>query len=607
MQVEHVDPAFDSSTNVNDPKIATLRNQLIFWLKVIAVKMVAMRKLGRISQLLYPFVRKALGAISNESQADAKELTRLCAKADLLDQLAEYLQNEETTQEGQESTEKSLSETTLKQIEEQEITEEMVEACVAQGAGIATPEALRAELGDSAFCLQSLILAGLKNVAVTSNRAIVMGEPSRQKLVFTAGALEDRINGLSKRKHADKELRKELEPQLAELQARIEEWRSKELAAIDLIVNALAVLQEAGANLEQLGDAMLAVGQAAKLAYELAEFGAVHTFGDPTPAPVRINPLAGECVAFCGDDFEILAQLLEIAEFYNVNVWTYGSAMAAHMYPQLAKSRRLVGHLSSPRYLQNKTLGAFPGATLVTSSTFDKPASDYADYVYTTFDSGWDKVHRLERNADGKYDFTDLIHGAKDSGGIFRNERAAIKLPVGFGGSTLHGVVNKIVEAYRAGIIKRIFAIGGEDSPVQGSDYYAKFYAAAPKTAEFVVFGDVRHRFEIADPEQVVNPELGLPRILDMGRISDVNAVFRFAEEVNRELGRTPANSPVAFRVSLWSERSVAAFLAICAQGYRDVAIGEYVPELWNDEIAETLKNKLNVRLIGDPAEDSAI
>lgn len=610
---EHVDPAFDS-TRENDPRIANLRNQSIAWVKRIAVFMVALNKLERSSDLLYPFIREALGASSNESHADERQFTRICMKASCLCQLAEYLSEPENSIDGQAEIEKSVAES-LKQIDEQEIGDDVVQEWVDASAEFTTPEALRAVLGESAFGLQTTILAGLKNVAVMANRAMVMGEPARKKLIFTARALKDRIAALSKRREADKKEKALLEPELAELIAKIEEWNAKERKAMELIVAALASLEEAEASLPQLAEALRAMGVAAKLVYELAEFGAFHTFGTPEAAGVRVNPLSGFCVAFCGDDFQTLRQLLDAAEFYNFNVWTYGSALAAHMYPELNKSKRLSGHLLSSRPDQNKTLGAFPGATLVSSPTFDKPSGDYADYVFTTYDAPWDSIKRLDRKADGSFDFTQLFQAARDSGGYLRNERAAFRLSVGFGGSQLDGVVSKLADAYRDGTIKRIFVVGGEDSPEKDSDYYAEFLRALPQDALIVSFGDVRFRFNLdgselessQDGEPTFFQRFGLPRMLDMGRIADVNSVLRFAEALNKELDKTPATSPVSFRLSLWSERSVAALFAVCAQGYRDVAIGPYQPGVWNESVAELLNKELKVRFIGDPATDASV
>ncbi len=99
--------------------------------------------------------------------------------------------------------------------------------------------------------------------------------------------------------------------------------------------------------------------------------------------------------------------------------------------------------------------------------------------------------------------------------------------------------------------------------------------------------------------------DYGAPRLIDLGRARDMNATLRFAAELNRELDKTPATSPVSFYASLWGEKSVACFLAMCASGYRDVAVGPYRPTVWNDEIVALLREKLGVRLVGDPAAEA--
>lgn len=600
MPIEPIDPAFDSS-NVNDPNIASLRNQLIVWTKQIAVGMIKLREQGLKSDLIYNFLREALGTVSNESQASAEEIAAACLKADCMMQLLDFLANA-----GEDADLAAVEKQFAEACDSLVVDDETLAQCVRQGDGRTTPEALRAELGDAAYGLHATILAGLRYAAVTANRAILMAGPARQKLVYEKQGLEDRICSLNPRKKADAAERRALEPEVAALETKIAEWQEKERLAIDCMADALAVLENAGTDLAQLAEAVKATGQASELAFELSEYGSFNTFGDPVPAVVRLNPQQGECVAFCGDDFLVLKDLLEVAEFYGINVWTFGSAIGAHMYPELKKSPRLAGHLPGPRYMQNKVLGAFPGATLVSSPVFDKPGDDFEDYVFAAYPTQWEGVKRLERKADGKLDFTPLIRGAKDSGGYSRTERVAVKLPVGFGGEQMPDVVNKLADAYRDGRLKRVFIVGGEDEPDQGNDYYAKFYEALPEETAVVVFGDVKSRFHQAQGANSV-AKFGIPRVLDMGRVSDLNTIVRFAKELDKELGRTPENSPVAFRIGVWGERSVAAFLAICSLGYKDVAVGPYRPAAWNDEIVETFKTKLNVRLAGAPEADAAL
>ncbi|MBP5622036.1 MAG: hypothetical protein J6X44_08480 [Thermoguttaceae bacterium] len=118
-----------------------------------------------------------------------------------------------------------------------------------------------------------------------------------------------------------------------------------------------------------------------------------------------------------------------------------------------------------------------------------------------------------------------------------------------------------------------------------------------------VTFGDVKFRFVHLE----VSPTaFGVPHSIDMGRARDINAVLRFAADLNKELDKTPETSPVAFFVSVWDERSVACLLAPCALGYRDVLVGPYRPSVWTEEVFAALSEKLNIRMVGAPEEDAA-
>ena len=92
-----------------EPKTLRLRNQLLAWCKHIASEAAKALALGNRSVPVEEFLFEALTASSRASSADARELTRLILKADLVFQLAEYLGNEKEP-EYQEDLEKQFRE-----------------------------------------------------------------------------------------------------------------------------------------------------------------------------------------------------------------------------------------------------------------------------------------------------------------------------------------------------------------------------------------------------------------------------------------------------------------------------------------------------------------
>ncbi|MBQ9813634.1 MAG: hypothetical protein IJM54_10035 [Thermoguttaceae bacterium] len=624
MSENRIDPAFDSQ-GVVAAEVANLRNQLVAWCEHIAVAATKARDFGCQSALLDDFFLDALSAACQSSSVDERALAAMCVKADYVAQLAESL-GVECEPDYQKKVEAEVL-ATIKAIPELDAS--VFDDTIAESASF-SKDSLRERLGDTVYGLQETILAGLKGVATTLRIAIKLAS-SRKKREFEAKGIRARIKSLRPRKKEDKDLVVQLTAQAEAIEAEIAEWRDSERFVLDGIAQVLAFLSPEpveqvkvpeepdphgfdvtadATDVDALVAAAAKTGELAVAAFKVYEYGVFHTYGAPIPTSVRTTQVPGVCVAYSGEDFDALTELLERAEFSDVNVVTRGEAIAAHSLPAFKKYRRLVGHYGTDRSRQNKELGAFPGSIVFSTPTFDEPSDDFADYVFSTKDSCWNEVKTVARKPNGSMDLDAVIRAAQDSGGYSKAKPVA-KLPLGFGGDQIPSLVEKSARAYRTGALKRVFAIGGVDAPdqVYGPDeenvvdYYPRLYAASLQKGVSLTFGDVKFRFAHLE----VSPTaFGVPHSIDMGRARDMNAVLRFAADLNKELDKTPETSPVAFFVSVWDERSVACLLAPCALGYRDVLVGPYRPSVWTEDVFAALSEKLNVRMVGAPEEDAA-
>ena len=659
MAETRIEPAFDALNSA--PKdVAILRNLLLVWCAHIADAATKMRACGNKSAILDNFFLDALEVSCASSTATAAELMTMCLKADCMLQLVEHLSEDKAEPEFASAVESNVLEAiraTPKPDAEQ------LAQYVADGAG-ASAESLLAEYGATVYGLRETLLAGLKGVASTLRQTLKM-KSARSRRAYEAEGLRNRARLLKPRK--DKTEKEELEAQAVQIEAEVDDWKRKEESVLNGIVDVLAFLspkateqnaeevaspepQVAPVEVETTADvqdatettadsqpqetpenksnfdpkadsrdpdalvaAMRKVGELELVVLEIFEKATNYTYGVPVPTSVVTSPLPGTCVVFSGEDFEALAQVLERAEFSEVNVWTRGEALAAHSYPNLRKYRRLVGHYGTNRSLQNKELSGFPGAIIVSSTPFDEPSDDFADYIFATREFQWESLKLVERKRDRSLNLDVPIRAAFDSGGYSR-KKPTTKFPVGFGGELLPSLVEKSARGYRQGRLKRIFAIGGVDYPSgavnertltddgEPTNYYLELCGKVLDSSIVATFGDVKFRFTQIEPTPT---EYGIPRIIDFGRLRDMNATLRFALGLNKELDRAPETSPIAFFFGLWDERSVAALLAPVALGYRDVYVGPYRPSLWNDEIVALLKEKVNVSLTTNPEDDA--
>ena len=617
MAEKRIDPAFDARNSV-PADLAVLRNLLLGYSEHLASLAVKARAFGNKSDALDAFFLDSLDATLSSSDASVAKLALATLKANCLAQLAEYLGAPCEPDYLREVEARTLE--TIENIAKPDA--ETLAQILAEGETF-SPENLLATYGETIYGLRETISAGLKGAA-SSLRLVLKMKPARERREFEAQGLNARIKTLRPRK--DKELIDELKAQLETIETEVAFWKEKENSLIEGIVDVLAFLDPTPRDGETQGENGIAkernepdalfetlrkTGELAVDAFRIFELATFLTYGSPVPTSVVPSPLPGVCAVFSGDDFDSLLEVLERAEFSDVNIWTRGEAIAAHSFPAFRKYRRLVGHYGNGRSEQNKDLGAFPGSIIVSSRPFDEPSDDFADYVFSVRDFPWDDVRTIERSDKGSLNLDLPIRGALDSGG-YPKKRPTTKRPLGFGGEQMASLVEKSARGYRLGALKRVLAIGGVDAPdsalKSGADdskatYYERLWDAASENCVALTFGDLQFRFV---KTTAAPTSFGTPRAIDLGRARDMNATLRFAEALEKELDKTPETSPVAFFIGLWDERSVACLLAPIALGYRDIFVGPYRPEIWNDEIVALLNEKASVKLIDSPEQDAA-
>ncbi len=588
------EPAF-VETNDDEPRTRSLRSQLVAWCKHIATDFVQARALDNQSDLLDGFLIEALDSASGAVPRDERTLTQLILKADYMAQLTDYLKSEKQPQY-QRDMEKQIRDNLNASNAPDEAS---INELVAHGEAY-SPSARLEVLGATAFGLHETIVASLVGAASIARVAFALSKTALPKREFEAQGLRARIKELRPRETKDKKAREELIDEAEKIEAQTKDWRVKERATIDGVAEVLAFLATDPTDPEALLDALKKSGELAATALEIAEYGSVLTYGTPIPVGVRSSALQGRCMLFSGDDFEVLAELLERAAFSEINVWTRGDAIAAHSFPAFKRYKRLVGHYGGSWRDQQKELDAFPGAIVVASSTFDEPDESYASYVFSATPSPLSRVNVLNRKENGKLDLERAVRASFDSPGFFKT-KAPEKIAVGFGGDGLPGLVDKSARAFRQNVLKKVFVFGGQDVASASDDYFERAFEALPENAVALTFGDVKFRF---NRKPTTPTSFGAPKIIDVGRERDANAALRFVSLFGEELDRAPDKTPVAFFMSLWGEISLATTFALCARGYRDVYVAPRTPGYWTPEIQRFFDERFGLKVATDPASD---
>ncbi len=418
-----------------------------------------------------------------------------------------------------------------------------IDALIIQGHSVSV-DRRRARLGEDFAGLQELLTYGLKGAAAYYHHAIVLGR------------------------------------ERDDLYARFHEgleWLSREDATIDEL---LAASLNAGAlNL----DVMALLDQAH-----------TETFGNPSPAQVRVEPVAGKCILVSGHDLADLKALLEQTEGAGINVYTHGEMLPAHGYPELRKHRHLAGNYGGAWMHQAHEFDAFRGPILMTTNCIQRPHDGYFDRIFTCGLVAWPGVRHISDR-----DFSPVIQAALDAPG-FAEDGSDRHTMVGFGHEAVMGVAGKVIEAVKSGAIRHFFLIGGCDGAKPGRNYVTEMAHAVPNDCLILTLGCGKYRFNKDEFGTVA----GLPRLLDIGQCNDSYSAIKIAVALAEAFGCGVNDLPLSMIISWYEQKAVAVLLTLLYLGIRNIRLGPSLPAFLTPNLLGVLVSNYNVMPIGTAQGD---
>ena len=407
------------------------------------------------------------------------------------------------------------------------------EALLAQGRGQLIPASFLAD-GKEIRNLEELVIYGLKGVAAYAYHAMAMGSSAPASYAI----IHEILSALT-------------EPHTAE-----------ELLGLSLKVGELNF-----AVLEQLDRAHN------------------ETFGSPTPASVRLHPLKGKAILVSGHDLHDLYQLLLQTEGLGINVYTHGEMLPAHGYPKLKAFKHLAGNYGGAWVDQADEFDAFPGAVLMTSNCIQQPKQSYKGRLFTAGPVAWPGVEHIQGA-----DYAPVISAALAAPG-FAEDGPADSITTGFGHNAVLGVAGTVIDAVKAGALRRFFLIGGCDGARSGRSYYTELAEQVPQDCVILTLACGKYRFN----KQEFGALGGLPRLLDLGQCNDAYSALKIALALAGAFNCGVNDLPLSLVLSWYEQKAVAILLTLLWLGIRNIRIGPTLPAFLSPSVLELLNKNYNL------------
>ncbi|MBG9775874.1 hydroxylamine reductase [Brevibacillus laterosporus] len=337
------------------------------------------------------------------------------------------------------------------------------------------------------------------------------------------------------------------------------------------------------------------VGQAAIKVMELLDKAHTEHFGIPQPVTVSQNKIEGKCIVVTGHNLFALEELLKQTEGRGINIFTHSEMLPAHGYPALKKYPHLKGNIGKAWFDQRRLFEEFPGAILATTNCVMPIKGSYADRFYSYDVAGLEGVTKIEND-----DFSPLIEKALSLPEA--NIESDQTLITGYHHETVLGLAPEIIDAVKAGKIKRFFVIAGCDAPGKGGEYYRELATSLPK--ETVILTTSCGKFRFNDVDFGTVPGTDIPRYIDLGQCNNSVSTIKIAAALADAFGCEVNDLPVSIVLSWFEQKAVAILLGLFSLGIKDIRIGPKLPEFIQPGVPTVLQDLFNVKLIGHAQED---
>jgi hydroxylamine reductase len=278
----------------------------------------------------------------------------------------------------------------------------------------------------------------------------------------------------------------------------------------------------------------------------------------------------------------------------DINVYTHGEMLPAHMYPKLREHPNLAGHYGGAWQKQKHEFEEFGGPIVGTTNCVLIPleSNTYLPRFFTTRATAVPGATRIKDD-----DYSQVIAKAVECGSLPEKKHAESQ--VGFHWSFILSMADKVVDAVKTGQINHFFVIGGCDGAEPGRNYFSDFAQGTPQDSLILTLGCGKYRIRDHDYGTVA----GIPRLLDVGQCNDAYGAIRIALALSEAFGCGVNDLPLNLVISWFEQKAVAVFLTLLHLGVKGIRLGPALPAFITPNILNVLVEQYDVKPIGQSAK----
>ncbi|HRX16381.1 MAG TPA: hydroxylamine reductase [Spirochaetota bacterium] len=365
------------------------------------------------------------------------------------------------------------------------------------------------------------------------------------------------------------------------------------------IMEALSVIADENATQDDLISYVMKTGEYGVKAMAYLDDANSH-YGDTEISEVNLGVGTNPGILISGHDLVDLEELLEQTKDQQVDIYTHSEMLPAHYRPFFKKYDHLRGNYGNSWYLQKDELKSFNGPALFTSNCLVPPDADKMDKIFTTGAVGFEGLAYIPDRKPGDHkDFGPIIEMAKKCDAPVAIESG--KIVGGFGHKQVLKLADKIIDAIKAGKIKRFIVMAGCDGRHKSRSYYTEVAKELPKDTVILTAGCAKYRYNKLDLGDID----GIPRVLDAGQCNDSYSLAVIALELQKAFKMADINDlPISFDIAWYEQKAVLVLLALLHLGVKGIRLGPTLPGFLSPNIADFIIKSFELKGITNAKDD---
>ncbi|MEZ4357759.1 MAG: hydroxylamine reductase [Eubacteriales bacterium] len=357
------------------------------------------------------------------------------------------------------------------------------------------------------------------------------------------------------------------------------------------IYEALFAVNKDDLSIDDLVALTLRTGECGVAAMSLLDEANTSKYGNPEITKVNIGVRKNPAILISGHDLRDLEQLLEQTTGTGVDVYTHSEMLPAHYYPAFKKYDNFVGNYGNAWWKQLEEFESFNGPILFTTNCIVPPRSEeIKNRIFTTNSAGYPGCMHIKPDKNGKKDFSKIIELAKTLKTPEEIETGSIV--GGFAHNQVFALADKIVDAVKAGNIKKFVVMAGCDGRMKSREYYTEFAKKLPENTVILTAGCAKYRYNKLDLGDIN----GIPRVLDAGQCNDSYSLAIIALKLKEAFKLRDVNDlPIIFNIAWYEQKAVLVLLALLYLGFKNIHLGPTLPGFLSQNVTKVLVEKFGI------------